>query len=246
MSDAIKHLTKPITIIDIFGMLLPGCTAVFLLQNQGVPLGKPVVDFFGTEANFLIRLFYLFGLGYLLGSAIHDLSGVIAHGLEFVLLKIHLKINQNANPKANQRGPSNSLPRQDIWDNPAFKNTYQTLFKTAAPANDEEKVLAGMKIYRYLQTQPAEISAKLDLSKISLFAAFSSMGRSMALVCLVAAIGFLTTTSSIWLTGIAIIMTCIFLYRWRHFQKCALQYAYLAILTLVNSTQNSPIAVVHS
>lgn len=71
-----ESFTKELTVIDFIGILLPGCYLVLLWSGE-ISLSVIWTGYFGDECGEITKAAFLIICGYIVGSLIHQLAGMI-------------------------------------------------------------------------------------------------------------------------------------------------------------------------
>lgn len=193
------HVFNRFTVIDFLGYLVPGALVTLYWNRYFGGIKEPFTDFFGNEPVMLSIYFVL--VSYLAGTVIHESSKFLD-----ALLKKHLVKGMATREK---------------------EGCTQQYFSNIFSISTEDKSESAVKrryerIYHYIQPQ-------LNRSKLPLFHAFSTFGRTGAFSVIAIAImrmvhsGVVQTLSSNLL--LAIIAVCL-IFRCYRFSSIVTHYVY--------------------
>lgn len=224
--EALVHFLRRYTVIDFLGYLIPGAI-VTLVWNQRFNgmLKAPFTDFFGEQAV-LLGLYFLV-LSYLVGTVIHELSKPIDLLLNKILYTSKRDREQSGATLDNVKkifGVS-ALSEKEKADPKSKKRDTQERFK---------------KIYHWMAPQ-------LDNTKVPLFHAFSTLGRTGSVTVLLIALLYWTDPSQavfqsccpFWVqVSLVIALVVLMIVRCYRFKKTSIGYIYDAFDAICMKNKN--------
>lgn len=150
IQSGVEHFVKKFTVIDFLSMFVPGSVVILALNYYVGGVTEPFLKFFGHQDVVLVAYFIL--ISYVTGMLIQEVSKFLERFWKADLIRVHRKWQK----------------REDV------KKKYQECFGESLDTdmNEKEKDAIGKKIYLHIADCPE------NDSKLSLFSAFSLMGRN--------------------------------------------------------------------
>lgn len=150
IQSGVEHFVKKFTVIDFLSMFVPGAVVILALNYYVGGVTEPFLKFFGHQDVVLVAYFIL--ISYVTGMLIQEVSKFLERFWKADLIGVHRKWQKNPDVEKKYRE--------------CFGADLRRIRKA------EQRIRAGKKIYLHIADRPE------NDSKLSLFSAFSLMGRN--------------------------------------------------------------------
>ena len=211
-----EEFVKQLTLIDYFGILIPGLIFNFALGMTWNDITAPVKNLFGE--NVIALFLYFLIISYLMGHALAQIAAMTED--VFWKTRFWRKI---------------ILP-EDYFRGEDIKRAYAICFPDREfPSNSDQEAKVSGEIFRYIQKDRRP-------QRILVFSAFYTMSRALVIAFFLAMLLLIFENTGIFdlrkymILSVALIL--LFFLRWIQFEKKGLEEARMLFIAMANENQD--------